>query len=245
MNLTDHHRQIVAPENSSVEELVVLDGSTAVRTVSVRVEANAECHCTIVQQLPKGEGAVIMMKGDVAAGGRLYWHLVSVGGGDVTETLETRIAGPDATSSVDWICTANTGQRRRLSATNVFLAPRGGGEIALRIASQGKSNVSAKGMIEIGEQGSGTQTYLSQKVLMLDDKTVVHAVPSLEIRTNDVKASHGATVTRLTAEDLFACTARGIGPTEAKAMLVDGFLQELVARMPIAVRPIATQLLGQ
>lgn len=244
VNTPDHHREIIAPANASVAELILLDGNTALRTVTARVETGAECHCTVIQNLPKTDGAVIVLRGEVEGGGRLHWHLISVGGGDVTESLETRLTGPDAMSSVDWICRAGDGQRRRLSATNVFMAPRGGGEIALRIAAEGKSNVSAKGMIEIGEQGGGTQTYLSQKVLMLDEKTVVHTVPSLEIRTNDVKASHGATVTRLTAEDLFACAARGIGPEEAKAMLVDGFLQELVTRIPAAHRELTKPFLG-
>ncbi len=230
-------------EGERADYVAVIDGASDLRTLTLRLGSRATCHCTVIQSLPKTAGAVIVLKAELAAGARLHWHVVSVGGNDVTQTLESRLTGADAICSVDWISRAGDGQRQRNTAKSIFLAPRGGGEIAIRIAGSGRSNVSSKGLIEIGERGTGTQTYLSQKVLMLDAQAVVHAVPSLEIRTNDVKASHGATVTRLTAEDLFACTARGIGPEEAKTMLVDGFLQELTQRLPGEGRALAQKVL--
>lgn len=87
------------------------------------------------------------------------------------------------------------------------------------------------GMIEIAEGGQGTDTYLTQDVLMLDPVSKIDAIPGLEIRTNDVKASHSATISRVTVEDLFYFQSRGIDEKTARAMYVEGFLGDLTERI--------------
>jgi Fe-S cluster assembly protein SufB/Fe-S cluster assembly protein SufD len=101
----------------------------------------------------------------------------------------------------------------------------------MRGVAEGKAFAVAKGMIEIGINGGGTNTYLTQNVLMLDSTSKVDAVPALEIKTNDVKASHSATVSRLTAEDLFYFGSRSIDPVTARAMYVQGFLGDITQRI--------------
>lgn len=66
---------------------------------------------------------------------------------------------------------------------------------------------------------------------MLDKTAKVDAIPGLEIKTNDVKASHSATVSRVTEEDLFYFAARGIIEKEARRMFVEGFLGEMVGKI--------------
>ena len=98
--------------------------------------------------------------------------------------------------------------------------------------AQDKAHAAAHGIIMIGPQGNGTDTYLTQSVLMLDATAKVDAVPALEIKTNDVKASHSASVARVSPEDLFYFASRGIPAKEARQMFVEGFLGEVVQRFP-------------
>jgi Fe-S cluster assembly scaffold protein SufB len=122
-------------------------------------------------------------------------------------------------------------ERQELSVHNVFGAPHGGGEITLKGVAEDAAFATVNGMIEITERGKGTDTYLTEDVLMLDPTAKIDAVPGLEIRTNDVKASHSATVSRVTAEDLFYFRSRGIDAATARDMYVDGFLGDLLARI--------------
>ncbi len=243
LDATQVAHTVVLAAGECREYVAHIHADSALRSISLRLGAGASCECTVLQGLPAGEDAIIILSAELGDGATIRWHLVSTGGSDVHQTVSTRLIGADAKSSVDWIALAGDGQRLRLTAENIFDGPRGGGETAMRLAAKGRGRIDAHGLIEIGEHGGGTQTYLSQKALMLDPQARVEAVPALEIRTNDVKASHGATVTRLTAEDLFACTARGIGPAEARTMLTEGFLQELLARVPKAHRERALALL--
>ena len=102
----------------------------------------------------------------------------------------------------------------------------------MKVVAEDHAHVTAKGMIEIGPDGGGTDTYLTQNVLMLDPSARVDAVPALEIKTNDVKASHAASIARVTPEDLFYLQSRGIAEREAKAMFVEGFVSEMIEKIP-------------
>lgn len=94
-----------------------------------------------------------------------------------------------------------------------------------------KAHTLFDGMIEITKNGGGTDTYLTESTLMLDATAKVDAIPGLEIKTNDVKASHSATVTKVSEEDLFYFASRGIEEREARKMYVMGFLGALLGKL--------------
>ncbi len=170
----------------------------------------------------------------VASGASIHWHCTTIGGRNDAHELISRLTGPDAKSTVDWIFFAKGKERQSVSVRNIFAAPEGRGEVTIKGVAQDHSKSSCYGMIEITEQGRGTNTYLTEDVLMLDPTAQIDAVPALEIRTNDVKASHSATISRVTSEDLFYLQSRGLQVDMAKQMFVDGFLLAIVERIPDA-----------
>lgn len=181
----------------------------------------------------------------IANGARLHWINITLGGG-IEQSLVSTCTGEGAVSTIDWAFRATDHERQSLQARNVFAAGHGGGEILMKGVAEGNASVGASGMIEIGENGVCTHTYLSQHILMLDPTAKVDAVPGLEIKTNDVKASHSATVSRVTPEDLFYFGARGIAEEEARMMYVDGFLSAIVQKIDNpAMRAMAEEILNK
>ncbi len=156
---------------------------------------------------------------------------VTLGGKDVEQDVCATVEGAGGTSAVDWVFHAAGENTQRLSARNVFLAREGGGEIAMRGVAEGRAAVRCNGMVEIGEEGGGTGTYLRQDVLMLDATAKVDAVPGLEIKTNDVRAGHSATVTKVSPEELFYFASRGIPEEKARMMYIRGFLGEMLGKI--------------
>ena len=173
----------------------------------------------------------ITQRSHLSDNAKIRWRNVTLGAGEVNHDLRSELAGADAVSEVDCLFYAKHEEKYRITARNVFRGKRGGGEITMKGVAEGKSHVRCNGMIEIGKDGSGTNTYLTQDVLMLDKTAKVDAVPGLEIKTNDVRASHSATVSRVTEEDLFYFAARGIVERESRKMFVEGFLGEMLAKM--------------
>jgi Fe-S cluster assembly scaffold protein SufB len=224
------------------KEPIVID-LTESSEISVNVERDASVHVYCLQTKSGSSPIRIVQRARVAAGGSLRWFNVTIGG-DVHQELISECTGANASSSVDWIFSASDSDRLSLAARNIFQSADGSGEITIKGVASGASKTKCDGMIEIGEKGKGTETYLTENMLMLDPTAHVDAVPALEIRTNDVKASHSATITRVTKEDLFYIQSRGIDPKKARAMFVGGFLGDLTDRiMDVSIRDVVLQAL--
>ncbi len=228
------HIAIVAGARSSAVIFLELHAPSIAMEVFLEEESTLSVVC-----LQRSAGAVISQRSRIKTGSSLHWHNVTLGEG-VQHDLKSELVGRDAVSNIDWIFAVSGKAKQAISARNIFSAENGGGEITLKGVAQNRAKATCYGMIEIAEQGRGTNTYLTEDVLMLDSTAMVDAVPGLEIRTNDVKASHSATVSRVTPEDLFYFQSRGIDPTEARRMYIFGFLSDLTAK--IADEKIRTQI---
>lgn len=220
------HVTIVLEKGVSATVFLTLSGACALEAF-VAEEATLEIICLESGMQPSS----FIFKSRTEAGGSIYWHTVTLGHG-VTQRLFSDLAGAGARSDIDCLFCVDDSDRQTLEVSNVFQASDGSGEIRMRGIAEGKGFASCRGKILIGDAGRGTDTYLTQDVLMLDATAKVDAIPELEIRTNDVKASHSATVSRVTAEDLFYFASRGLRESVARPMFIDGFAREALLGIP-------------
>ncbi|MBI2659014.1 SufD family Fe-S cluster assembly protein, partial [Candidatus Woesearchaeota archaeon] len=90
-----------------------------------------------------------------------------------------------------------------------------------------------RGLIRIEKEAQKTYSYLENHILKLGDKTLANSIPSLKIDANDVKASHGATVGQIDEEHLFYLMARGLSRVEAEKLIVEGFFEPVIQKIPM------------
>lgn len=219
-----------AEENTQGHVLIRIDDDAETAVIELNARAYASWDITVL--VPAGTAELsIDQRHTIEGGASLRLHIVTLRS-RVTHSLVSHVTGPDAESSINWMFYAKDGERQNLHVRNVFDATGGRGEILQRGIAEGTGHAECRGLIDIGLYGGGTNTYLTQEVLMLDPTSKVDAIPGLEIKTNDVKASHSATVARITEEDLFYFGARGIDPHEARRMFVLGFLGDLTDKIP-------------
>ena len=67
--------------------------------------------------------------------------------------------------------------------------------------------------------------------MLLDQNTEFNAKPELEIYADDVKCSHGSTSGNLDQNAIFYLMSRGIGYVEAKKLLIDGFINDVIEKI--------------
>ena len=84
------------------------------------------------------------------------------------------------------------------------------------------------GFIRIDRDASASEAHLTNRNIALSPLARAHAQPELEIYTDDVICSHGATTGHLDADSLFMMRSRGIDEDSARAMLTKGFLRQVV-----------------
>ena len=95
-----------------------------------------------------------------------------------------------------------------------------------------RSRTSFEGKIYVDQKAQKTQAYQLNQNLVLSEKAFNFSKPNLEIYADDVKASHGATFTKLSQEELFYLKSRGISPKVAETMLIESFIREFLELIP-------------
>lgn len=229
--------ETIALENADTHLLLLAEAGTQV-TATIRLHGNGErrhrteiivkdganCDLTIMQECDGDSQLTVHEKATIGRSARLLWKTRAFGASNIDHTLRSSVTGEDARSDVLWTCMTSGKQQRIIRAENTFEAPRGSGEMTLKGIAEEHAFLQVRGNIIIGGQGGGTDTFLRQDILMLDPTAKVDAVPALQIKTNDVKASHAASIRRITPEDLFTFGARGITESLARTMLIRGFL---------------------
>lgn len=88
----------------------------------------------------------------------------------------------------------------------------------------GRATGSYLGKVAVARDAQGTDSVQSVKAMLLARTATANAKPELEIYADDVKCAHGCAIGELDANGLFYLLSRGIGPAEAKALLLRGFI---------------------
>lgn len=89
------------------------------------------------------------------------------------------------------------------------------------------------GLIKVEEGAQKTDAYQQNRNLVLSREARADSIPNLEIAANDVRCTHGATVSQVVEEHLFYLQARGIPRTEAQKLIVEGFFRPVIDRIPV------------
>src|SRR5215211_8755035 len=89
------------------------------------------------------------------------------------------------------------------------------------------------GLIKVEEGAQKTDAYQQNRNLVLSREARADSIPNLEIAANDVRCTHGATISQVVPEHLFYLQARGIPYTEAQKLIVEGFFRPVIDRIPV------------
>jgi Fe-S cluster assembly protein SufD len=90
-----------------------------------------------------------------------------------------------------------------------------------------------QGIIRVWPNAQKTDAYQKNDNLILSDGARADSIPGLEIEADDVRCTHGATSAKVQDEYLFYLMARGLGKRTAKRMIVQGFFEEVLNRVPV------------
>lgn len=112
-------------------------------------------------------------------------------------------------------------------------APYATSDLLFKGAVKDSSRSVYSGLIRVAPKAFGTDAYQANRNLSLSPNARVDTMPNLEIGANDVRCTHGATVSRIEDEYLFYLMSRGISRTEAEKLMIDGFFAEVIDRVPV------------
>ncbi len=147
-------------------------------------------------------------------------------------SLEVELAGTGAHSSLYAASVADG--RRHVDAYTAQLhkASRTFSDLLFRTSLSGRSRSIYTGLIRIEREAVDCEAYQAANNLLLSDGARAHATPILEILPDAVRCKHGATAGPMDAEELFYLATRGLAEPEAVRLVVRGFLDPALSRLP-------------
>jgi len=124
-------------------------------------------------------------------------------------------------------------QRYDLDTNLVHNSPDSSGSFTARGVLKDASQSIFKGMVKIKKGAKNSHSYLAHHAMLLDKRARSDAIPGLDIDTNEVKATHSASVAQIDEEQIFYLMARGLPHDEAKKLIIVGFFEPVLSRIPI------------
>jgi len=230
------HLLVELGANSSA--VVVLDYSGSVTyadNVEFVVGEGASLSVVSVQDWDPSSVHLSHHHAQVGKDGSIAHTAVSLGGGVVRIAPSVRYAGPGGNAELRGLYFADAGQHLEHRLLVDHAGPNCRSRVTYKGALQGDgAHAVWIGDVIIRPEAVGTDSYESNRNLVLTDVTRVDSVPNLEILTGEVtRAGHASTSGRLEDEHLFYLMARGIGFSEARRLVIRGFFGQLIAEIEV------------
>lgn len=241
---------LVNKKNSAVRNLIIAEPGSKIDFVEEYIsEGDEECLNSAVTEVYANDDSKIS-----------YYHLNNFSGKASSIINICGSAGRNA--SINWISASFGGKLNRLRIDTLFNGEGSQSENLGLFAGKNKEHIDIttnayhnthhttndikvdgilkggsssvyRGLIKIEKEGQQANSYLSNHILKIGEKSLGNSIPSLQIEANDVKASHGATIGQVSEEHLFYLMSRGLSREGAESMITQGFLEPIISRIKI------------
>ncbi|HET9014917.1 MAG TPA: Fe-S cluster assembly protein SufD [Thermomicrobiaceae bacterium] len=175
----------------------------------------------VTQRAILGQDAVVNTL-DVALGSRLSKSLIA-----------SHLAGPGSLAEMLGLYFADGTQHLDHQTRQMHISPYATSDLLFKGAIKDRARTVYSGAIKVYPNAQRTDAYQANRNLILSRTARADTMPNLEIGANDVRCTHGATVGQVEEEYIFYLMSRGINRTEAVKLIVDGFFDEVIERVPV------------
>lgn len=128
---------------------------------------------------------------------------------------------------------ASTGQHLDTGGKAIHLAPHTSSIITSKSVSCGGGRSSFRGLVKIAQGAKESKSHVHCHGLLLDKHSQADTYPCAQISEKDVEFSHEATISNIEEEKLFYLMSRGLSKEQATALIVNGFVEPVVSKLPM------------
>jgi len=197
---------------------------------------NSHLDMTTLQMMDQSTVTFSTRRTDLGQDAKVNWYSGLFGSILSRYKIEYYLNGSGASANDSEVVFGNKEQSFDIQTDVNHEAPATEGRVVEKSILRNKSKSLFKGMIRIKENASKSNSFLSGRSILLDKDAKSDAIPGLEIFTNDVKATHSASVAQIDEEQIFYLKTRCLSQEEAERTIVEGFLEPLSRKMSFQIR---------
>ena len=204
--------------------------------LNTTVGANSRLDVTTLQMLDQSAVNFSTRLTDISQDAQVNWYSGLFGAQLSRYRIDYFLRGSGASTNDSEVVFGNADQSFDIQTEVNHESPATEGRVVEKSILRDKSKSLFKGMIRIKENATKSNSFLSGRSILLDPDAKSDAIPGLEILTNDVKATHSASVAQIDEEQIFYLQSRCLSKEEAERTIVEGFLEPLSRKMSYQVR---------
>ena len=200
--------------------------------VEIKVEQGANLKFVELQSWGRHVWNFSHERARVERDANLDWIFGAIGSHLTKNFTELDLAGQGSTGRMSGFYFTDGNQHLDHDTQQNHFAPNTTSDLLFKGALKGKSRSVWQGMIYVAPGAQKTDGYQANRNLILSDQARADSIPGLEILADDVRCTHGATVGKMEEEPLFYLKSRGIPQNEAERLIVEGFFDPIMQRIP-------------
>lgn len=204
--------------------------------IEAHVMSNAQCEMVTLQSMNYNSINFSNRKAFVERDAKMSWSLALFGSQLSRYKVDSMMQGPGALAEDVEIIFGIGNQSFDITSNLIHVAPNTRGKVLVKSVLKDTSQSLFKGMIKINKNAKATESYLAGHAILLDKGAKSDAIPGLEIESNEVKATHSASVAQVDENQIFYLMTRGLSNELAKREIVGGFLEPISRKMGPTIR---------
>jgi Fe-S cluster assembly protein SufD len=235
-----HHTLVLTEEGASVtlvEDFTGADEGMTDSAVELLPGTNSQVHYLHLQNLAPTAWNFSTQRMLLVRDSLLRFLIASWGSRLSKTWINMELNGPGSHGELLGLYFPDGRQHIDHHTNQLHKSPNGTSDLLFKGALKDRGRSVYQGYIKVYPNAQKTNAYQANRNLILSKNARADSIPGLEIEANDVRCTHGATASQLQEEYVFYLMSRGLSRPSAERLVVQGFLEEVLDRIPVeAVR---------
>ncbi|HTT48647.1 MAG TPA: Fe-S cluster assembly protein SufB [Pseudolabrys sp.] len=196
----------------------------------------------------EGKGGIfnfVTKRGDCRGkNAKISWTQVETGSAITWKYPSCILRGDNSRGEFYSIAISNGRQQVDSGTKMLHLGKNTTSRIISKGIAAGKSNNTYRGLVTAHRRATGARNFTNCDSLLIGDKCGAHTVPYIEAKNSAAVFEHEATTSKISEDMLFYCQQRGMSAEEATALVVNGFVKDVLQQLPMEFAVEAQKLIS-
>jgi len=196
----------------------------------------------------EGKGGIynfVTKRGDCRGrNAKISWTQVETGSAITWKYPSCILRGDGSRGEFYSIAVSNGHQQVDSGTKMIHLGKNTSSRIISKGIAAGRSQNTYRGLVSAHRKATNARNYTNCDSLLIGDKCGAHTVPYIEAKTSSAHFEHEATTSKISEDTLFYCRQRGLSEEEAVALVVNGFVRDVLQQLPMEFMAETQKLIG-
>ena len=240
LNLGQFERTlIIAEEGSSIH---YVEGCTApsymkdmlhAGVVEIFVHPKAKIRYTTIQNWSKNVYNLVTKKAQVDEKGKMIWVDGNLGSKVTMKYPACYLKGTGAHGEMLSVAYTTEGQKISAGARMIHQAPQTTSKVISKSIANKDAEANYRGELEITKEAKNSRAFIQCDSILLEQGAASHSYPNLKVHESSAKVEHEASASKLEEEKMRYLESRGLSASQAKDLIIKGFMEPVIQELPI------------